>query len=274
MIKSLMINIPLILYCSQIKAQTIDNKVTESKEEYKIIEIRSYNLKQGTRNDFEKIFTEQSLPLLDKWNIEVVAYGPSQHDENSWFLIRSYKNEKDRLQSEDSFYGSDDWNKGPKQAVLSLIINYTTIVQPSDSLLNWSKKIKPMTKPHLKNEDCEMLSALNAQFIKNFINHDAKAHSEIIHKDFVCIESNGDIVGREEYLKNWPASYANSGYVSFGYKDEWIRVFGDIALVRSKTEYIKKVDGKEVKGNSVYTDTYFKENGKWLCVQAQITPVN
>jgi len=33
------------------------------------------------------------------------------------------------------------------------------------------------------------------------------------------------------------------------------------------------VEGKEVKGNSVYTDTYVKEDGVWRCVQAQITPV-
>ena len=45
-----------------------------------------------------------------------------------------------------------------------------------------------------------------------------------------------------------------------------------MALVRSKTFYTKTVDGKQITGHSVYTDTYIKEDGKWLCVQAQITP--
>ena len=123
------------------------------------------------------------------------------------------------------------------------------------------------------NTDAAQLSALNAQFIKNFLNQDAKAHSEIIHKDFACIESNGAIVSREVYLKNWATDHDNSGYTSFTYTDELIRIFGNMALVRAKTVYTMNVDGKKVEGYTIYTDTYIKENGKWQCVQVQITPV-
>jgi hypothetical protein len=31
----------------------------------------------------------QALPLLKKWKFNVVAHGPSQHDENSYFVIRA-----------------------------------------------------------------------------------------------------------------------------------------------------------------------------------------
>lgn len=74
-------------------------------------------------------------------------------------------------------------------------------------------------------------------------------------------------------MKGWSSAYTHSGYTDFSYTDETIRIFGDVALVRSKTVYTKKLGDKVVKGNSVYTDTYKKENGSWLCVQAQITPV-
>src|SRR5689334_13591951 len=69
-----------------------------------MIEIRSYNLKPGTRNEFDRLFLQKALPLLNKWNINVVAYGPSLHDSDSYFLVRSYKNLQDRQESEDSFY--------------------------------------------------------------------------------------------------------------------------------------------------------------------------
>ncbi|MEJ7683006.1 MAG: nuclear transport factor 2 family protein [Segetibacter sp.] len=124
-----------------------------------------------------------------------------------------------------------------------------------------------------KNSDQQQLSKLNAQFIKNFLTQDVKAHNEIIHEDFVCIESNGSIVGREEYLKNWATDFDKTGYTSFYYNDEFIRVFGNMALVRAKTIYTKQVDGKAKEGYTIYTDTYVKENGKWYCVQVQITPV-
>ena len=119
----------------------------------------------------------------------------------------------------------------------------------------------------------KQLSELNAKFIRNFLTQDVLSHNEIIHKDFVCIESNGSIVSRDVYLKHWPTDFDNSGYTSFEYKDECIRIFENIALVRAKTIYTKQADGKEKEGYTIYTDTYLKENGKWQCVQVQITPV-
>lgn len=131
------------------------------------------------------------------------------------------------------------------------------------------------TAMQAKNEahDKAMLTELNAQFIKNYITQDVKAHSELIHQDFVCIENNGNIIGREEYLKNWASDYQNSGVESFTCTDVFIRIFGDVALVRAKSVYTKKQKGKLITGYSVYTDTYLKENGRWRCVQAHMTPV-
>lgn len=123
-----------------------------------------------------------------------------------------------------------------------------------------------------KKIEQQQLSELNTLFIKNFLTQDVKAHDEIIYKDFVCIESSGAIVPRDIYLKNWATDFDNSGYTSFTYKDEFIRIFGNVALVRAKTIYTKLVDGKAKEGYTIYTDTYLKENSKWQCVQVQITP--
>lgn len=122
-------------------------------------------------------------------------------------------------------------------------------------------------------QDRQMLSQLNAQFIKNYVTQDVKAHSEIIHPDFVCIENSGKIIGRDEYLKNWATDYQNSGVGSFTYTDEHIRIFGNVALVRSKSVYTYQKDEQSLTGYSVYTDTYLKEDGRWRCVQAHMTPV-
>lgn len=130
-----------------------------------------------------------------------------------------------------------------------------------------------MHTPHQSQQDKAALSALNAQFIANFLSADTVAHNTIIHPDFVCIESSGAIVQRAQYMKEWVHAYAESGYTSFSYEDEVIRIFGDMALVRSKTVYTKMVNGQPVKGNSVYTDTYVREKGRWWCVQAHITPL-
>ncbi len=121
--------------------------------------------------------------------------------------------------------------------------------------------------------DREALSMLNTQFIRNFIKHDTVAHNEIIHKDFVCIESNGQVVNRVQYMKDWAHDYQDGGFTSFTQGDEFIRIFGNVALVRSRTTSTRRKNGVNIAGGSIYTDTYVKENGRWWCVQAQITAI-
>ncbi len=98
------------------------------------VEIRSYNLKLGTRDEFHRLFLEEALPLLKRWNVDVVTYGPSLHDENSYYLMRRYDSLAQREQSEDAFYGSNEWRQGPREAILALIENYTEIVLELDEV--------------------------------------------------------------------------------------------------------------------------------------------
>ena len=98
----------------------------------RVLEIRSYNLKPGTRERFHQRFIQESLPLLRQFKIDVVAYGPSLHDADSYFLMRSYASLEDRERSEDEFYGSDAWKKGPREAVMADIDSYVTIVLQKD----------------------------------------------------------------------------------------------------------------------------------------------
>jgi hypothetical protein len=93
-----------------------------------IVEIRSYNLKPGTRSAYHQAVLEQALPLLRRWKMDVVAFGPSPHDENSYYLIRAFADVDDLNRKEDAFYGSDDWRQGPREAIVSRIENYTSIV--------------------------------------------------------------------------------------------------------------------------------------------------
>ena len=97
-----------------------------------IVEIRSYNLKPNTRAQFHQLFIERSLPMLKRWNVDVVAFGASPHDEDSYYLIRRYDSLTHREQSQDAFYGSDEWRQGPREAVLACIDNSTELVLELD----------------------------------------------------------------------------------------------------------------------------------------------
>ncbi len=99
----------------------------------RFVELRAYNLKPGTRPEFHRLVTEKSVPMLHRWDVDVVAFGPSRHDDDSYFLIRSYASLEDRRQSQDAFYASDEWRQGPREAIVSCIVSDTSIVVEVDS---------------------------------------------------------------------------------------------------------------------------------------------
>jgi len=98
------------------------------------VEIRSFNLKPGTRDEFHRLFLEDALPMLKRWKVDVITYGLSLHDENSYYLIRRYDSLAHREESEAAFYGSDEWRQGPREAIIALIENYTEIVLELDEV--------------------------------------------------------------------------------------------------------------------------------------------
>jgi hypothetical protein len=99
------------------------------------IEIRTLNIKPDQRDEFHRLYVEKALPLLEQWNFDVVAHGPSLHDENIYYVIRRYDSLAQREQMEDAYYGSDDWRLGPREAMLALIESYVDAVFEVDEVI-------------------------------------------------------------------------------------------------------------------------------------------
>ncbi|WP_368562991.1 hypothetical protein [Pseudoxanthomonas sp. UTMC 1351] len=85
------------------------------------VEIRSYRLKPGTRDTFDRLMSDISVPMLRHWQTDVVCHGASAHDEVFYYLVRAYSSVEDRQRRQDEFYGGTEWRDGPRQAILDLI---------------------------------------------------------------------------------------------------------------------------------------------------------
>ncbi len=94
----------------------------------RFVEIRLFELKPGTRAEFHQLAMERSIPMLRRWGTDVVAHGCSRHNEGGYYVIRSYATLDERQSSQDAFYGSEEWRKGPREAILALIEHYTDVV--------------------------------------------------------------------------------------------------------------------------------------------------
>ena len=106
-----------------------------------LIEILILNLRPGKRDEFSRLYSNSSLPLQKKWNIEVIAHGPSYHDENSYYVIRSFRDLKERQVQQESFSASDEWQKGPRNSILTLVENMATVVVPKSGMEEWVKQV-------------------------------------------------------------------------------------------------------------------------------------
>ncbi|WP_268849033.1 NIPSNAP family protein [Flavobacterium aestivum] len=99
-----------------------------------VTEIRTYKLKKGLSEDFQKIFIEVGLPMLKRWKVNVVDYGLSLVDNESFYVIRGYDSVEQRKKSQEEFYGSDEWINGPNDSVMNCIETYNTVVIENEKL--------------------------------------------------------------------------------------------------------------------------------------------
>jgi hypothetical protein len=94
----------------------------------RLVEIRAYALKAETASEFHDLVKTAAIPMLHEFGMDVVAFGPSAHDENAYFLIRAYDDLADLQSQQDAFYGSEPWLRGPRESIVSRIASYLDTV--------------------------------------------------------------------------------------------------------------------------------------------------
>jgi len=94
----------------------------------RLVEIRSYKLKPGALASFHAAMAGVAVPMLRQWHTDVVAFGPSAHESDTYFLVRAYADLDDLNARQDAFYGSDAWRSGPRESVISLIDTFLNTV--------------------------------------------------------------------------------------------------------------------------------------------------
>jgi hypothetical protein len=95
-----------------------------------IIEIRTYRLHPGTSAEFVRVMREESMPLLASAGVRVLAAGASlvaEDGNEEAYLVRAFDSLADRERQEAEFYGSEAWRNGPREAIVSRIVQHHTI---------------------------------------------------------------------------------------------------------------------------------------------------
>jgi hypothetical protein len=101
------------------------------------LEIRTYRLRPGSSDEFVRVMRDEAVPLLADFGIEVVACGASLIAEDGHeeaYLIRRFPSLADRDEREEAFYTSEAWHSGPREAILSRIETFHTVVLAAQDL--------------------------------------------------------------------------------------------------------------------------------------------
>lgn len=64
---------------------------------------------------------EISVPLHQRYGIDVVSFGNSLHDPDCYYLIRTFDSPEKMAVVLDAFYASDDWRSGPREEIIHSI---------------------------------------------------------------------------------------------------------------------------------------------------------
>ncbi len=99
-----------------------------------LLEIRLFTLHPGTREEFDRISREGTVPLMRQLGITVVGHGPSPNKENGYFLLRAFPSEQERVRRSQALYALPEWEEKYDGPVMSMIADYDTAVIPVELL--------------------------------------------------------------------------------------------------------------------------------------------
>ena len=113
--------------------------------------------------------------------------------------------------------------------------------------------------------DERTLRDLNNEYIRAFMTGDVPWYQQHLSEDFVCIEYDGSVLKKPEFL-----AQAGLGPDVAEYKLDKVdvRIYGDVSLVQA-TGLFRRKDGSL--GTSRYIDVYVRKPDGWKAVSAQVT---
>jgi uncharacterized protein (TIGR02246 family) len=115
---------------------------------------------------------------------------------------------------------------------------------------------------------------LERAWLDAYEQHDGKAMNEIVADDFIITFPDGSMQTKPQILNSIKAPRSSaSPALKFYTEDVQARVYGDTVILMGRviTEYQR--DGKAMKEQSRYTDTYIKRQGRWQVVASHLSNV-
>ncbi|MGD9560890.1 MAG: NIPSNAP family protein [Pyrinomonadaceae bacterium] len=93
-----------------------------------IVEVRSYRIKPGRREEFLKFFEERAVPAQRAFGIQVMGPLIDVENPNKFVWLRSFESLKARDEIKDAFYGGELWKNELEHIAMPMLDSYDVIL--------------------------------------------------------------------------------------------------------------------------------------------------
>ena len=93
-----------------------------------IVEVRSYRIKPGKREEFVKLFEARAVPALRSYGMKVIGPFLDVENPNKFVFLRSFPSLEERDRIKDAFYGSELWKNELEGLAMPLLDSYDVIL--------------------------------------------------------------------------------------------------------------------------------------------------
>jgi hypothetical protein len=106
-----------------------------------IVEVRSYRIKPGMREEFIKMFETRAVPALRKYGMKIVGPLLDVENPNKFVFLRSFPSLEERERMKDAFYGGDIWKNELEPFAMPLLDSYDVILCEASAgcVFDWEK---------------------------------------------------------------------------------------------------------------------------------------
>ena len=124
-----------------------------------------------------------------------------------------------------------------------------------------------------KTADEQALLDLEYQWAKAYVSVNADQLASILSPDYIQTNTRARVTDREEEVAD--LRKGTFRYEKFETTEMKVQIYGEAAVVTGliAAKGTDKASGKTIEGQMRMTDTFIRQNGKWLVVASQTTRV-
>lgn len=93
-----------------------------------IVEVRSYRIKPGRRDEFIRFFETRAVPALRAHGMKVVGPLLDVENPNKFVWLRGFPSLEDRDRMKDAFYGGELWKNELEAVAMPMLDSYDVIL--------------------------------------------------------------------------------------------------------------------------------------------------